>query len=174
MDAFCWKLESLERDTSDVARVDSFTNSQRHREKLLYGDYYLNILANRQEYLIRHDYQSLYPNSYYMNWNSTNLYYIICVYTICMFKFCINTILSIMQSAFILSVYIQSVFIQSVVIKLYLYKLYLYNLYLYNLYLYSLYLNSSNQMNSYHHHYFVFHFWRSEGGKQSCLSLNLY
>jgi hypothetical protein len=94
MDAFCWKLESSERDTSDVARVDSSTNSQRHRKKLLYGDYYLNILANRQEYLIQHDYRSLYPNSYHMNWKSTNLYYMICVYTICMFKFCINAILS--------------------------------------------------------------------------------
>ncbi len=46
-----------------------------------------------QEYFIRHDYQSLYPNSYHMNRSSTNLYYMICVYTICMFKFCINTIL---------------------------------------------------------------------------------
>ncbi len=117
MDAFCWKLESLERDTSNVTRVDSSTNSQRHREKLFYGDYYLNILANPQEYLIWHDYQSLYLNSYHMNWNSTNLYYMICVYTICMFKFCINTILSIMQPAFILSVYIQSVIIQSVSIQ---------------------------------------------------------
>jgi hypothetical protein len=57
---------------------------------------------------------------------------------------------------------------------LYLYNLYFYNLYLYNLYLHSLYINSSNQMTSYHHHYFVLHFWHSEGGKQSCLSLNLY
>ncbi len=29
-----------------------------------------------------------------MNWNSTNLYYMICFYTICMVKNCINTILS--------------------------------------------------------------------------------
>jgi hypothetical protein len=64
MDAFCWELESLERDASDVARDDSSNNSRRHREKLFCGDYHLNILAYRQEYLIRHDYQSLYPNSY--------------------------------------------------------------------------------------------------------------
>ncbi len=57
MDAFCWELESSERDASDVARDDSSTNSQRHREKLFCGDYYLNILAYRQEYLIQHDYQ---------------------------------------------------------------------------------------------------------------------
>ncbi len=29
-------------------------------------------------------------------------------------------------------------------------------------------------MNSYHHCYFVLHFWHSEGCKQSCSSLNLY
>ncbi len=29
-----------------------------------------------------------------MNWNSTNLYYVICVHTICMVKFCIITIFS--------------------------------------------------------------------------------
>ncbi len=94
MDAFCWKRESLERDTFDVARVDSSTNSQRHREKLFCDDYYINILEYRQEYLIRHDYQSLYPNAYHMNWNSINLYYMICVFTICMFNICINTILN--------------------------------------------------------------------------------
>ncbi len=54
MDAFCWKLKSLERDISDVARLDSCTTSQRHREKLFYGDYYLNIFAYCQEYLIQH------------------------------------------------------------------------------------------------------------------------
>jgi hypothetical protein len=105
MDGFCWKLESLERDTSNVARVDSSTNSQRHCEKLLYGDYYLNILANPQEYLIQHDYQSLYPNSYHMNWNSTNLYYMICSYTICRFKFCINTILSSIICIYTICIY---------------------------------------------------------------------
>ncbi len=57
MDAFPVEgLESLERDTSNVARVDSFTNSQRHCKKLFCDDYYLNILAYRQEYLIKHDY----------------------------------------------------------------------------------------------------------------------
>ncbi len=29
-------------------------------------------------------------------------------------------------------------------------------------------------MNSYHHHYYAITFWHSEGGKQSCSSLNLY
>ncbi len=117
MDAFCWEMESSERNAFDVARVDSSTNSQRHRVKLFCGDYYLNILAYCQEYLIQHDYHSLYLNSYYMNCNSTNLYCMICVHAICMFKICINTILS-----------------KAICI---------YNLYLYNLYLYSLYLDSS-------------------------------
>ena len=149
MDAFCWELESSERDASDVARVDSSTNSRRNHEKLFCGDYYLNILVYCQEYLIQHDYQLLYPNSYHMNWNSTNLYYMICVCTICMFKFCINTILN---SAICI------------------YTICIYTICNYT----SLYINSSNQMNSYHNCYFVLHFWHSEGGKQSCLSLNLY
>ncbi len=54
----------------------------------------LKILAYHQEHLIQHDYQSPYPNSYHMNWNSRNLYDKICVYTICIKKMCINTILS--------------------------------------------------------------------------------
>ncbi len=60
MDAFCWELESLERDTSNVARVDSSTNSQclHHCQKLFCDDYYLNILVYHQEYLIYHDYWS--------------------------------------------------------------------------------------------------------------------
>jgi hypothetical protein len=144
------------------------TNSQRHHERLFYGDYYLNILAYCQDYLIQHDYQSLYLNSYHMNWNSTKLYYMICVYAICMFKFCINTILS----------------------NVHKYNLYLYSLYLYPSLTYRqeylIYhdhrsnhlvthleqrhnvgcMNSCNQMNSCHHCYYVLYFWRSEGGKQ--------
>ncbi len=60
MDAFCWELESSERDIFDVARVDSFTNSRclHHRQKLFCDDYHLNILAYHQEYLIYHDYWS--------------------------------------------------------------------------------------------------------------------
>jgi hypothetical protein len=59
MDAFCWELESSERHTSDVARVDSSTNSRNHHfQKLFCDDYYLNILAYCQEYLIYHDYWS--------------------------------------------------------------------------------------------------------------------
>ncbi len=64
MDAFCWELESSERDTSNVARVDSSTNSQRHREKLFCGDYYLNILVYCQEYLIYHYHCSNHLVSY--------------------------------------------------------------------------------------------------------------
>ncbi len=60
MDAICWELESSERDTSDVARVDSSTNSRclHHCQKLCCDDYYLKILAYHQEYLICHDYWS--------------------------------------------------------------------------------------------------------------------
>ncbi len=60
MDAFCWELESSERDTSNVARVDSSTNSRclHHCQKLFCKDYYLNILAYPKEYFIYHDYWS--------------------------------------------------------------------------------------------------------------------
>jgi hypothetical protein len=60
MDMFCWELESLEGDTSEVARVDSSTNSRcfHHRQRLFCDDYYLNILVYCQEYLIYHDYWS--------------------------------------------------------------------------------------------------------------------
>jgi hypothetical protein len=60
MDAFCWKLESSERDTSNVARVDSPTISRylHHCQKLFCDDLYLNILASCQEYLIYHVYWS--------------------------------------------------------------------------------------------------------------------
>jgi hypothetical protein len=114
MDAFCWELESLERDASDVARVDSSTNSQRHCEKLFCGDYNLNILAYHQEYLIYHDHQSLYLNSYHMNWKCTNLYCIIYVYTICMFQFCINTILG--NAIFIYTICIYTICIYTICI----------------------------------------------------------
>jgi hypothetical protein len=62
LDVFCWELESWERDTSNVARVDSFTNSWclHHHQKLFCDDYYLNNLAYCQEYLIYHDYWSNY------------------------------------------------------------------------------------------------------------------
>ncbi len=60
MDAFCWELESSERDTSSVARVDSSTNSLclHHPQKLFSDDYCLNILVHHQEYLTYHDYWS--------------------------------------------------------------------------------------------------------------------
>jgi hypothetical protein len=60
MDAFCWELESLGRDTSDVAKVDFSTNLQclHHRQTLFCDDYYLNILVYCQEYLIYYDYWS--------------------------------------------------------------------------------------------------------------------
>jgi hypothetical protein len=60
MDAFCWELESSERDTFNVARVDSSTNSRclYHHQKPFCDDNYLNILAYCQEYLIYHDYLS--------------------------------------------------------------------------------------------------------------------
>ncbi len=94
-------------------------NSQclHHIQELSYDDYYLNILMYCQEYLIWHDYQSLYPNSYHMNWNSTNLYYIICVHAICMYKKFTSIQFLVVQSAFIQSAFIQSVFVQTVFIQ---------------------------------------------------------
>jgi hypothetical protein len=60
MDALCWELDLSERDTSNVARVDSSTNSRcLHHCQMLFCDYYyLNILGYHQEYLIYHDYWS--------------------------------------------------------------------------------------------------------------------
>jgi hypothetical protein len=60
MDMFCWELESLERDTSDVARFDSSTNSRclHPHQRLFCDDYYVNILVFLKEYSIYHDYLS--------------------------------------------------------------------------------------------------------------------
>ncbi len=101
MDAFSWELESLERDTSNVARVDSSTNSRclQHHQKLFCDEYYLNILACCQEYLIYHDYWS-------------------------------NHLVPHLEQRHKMG-----------------------------------HINSHNQMNSCHYHYYVLHFWHSEGGR---------
>ncbi len=63
MDAFWWELESSERDTYDAARNDSSTNSRClcHCQRQFCDDYFLNILAYCQEYLIYHDCWSNHP-----------------------------------------------------------------------------------------------------------------